>query len=133
MNFSLPRRQSRKWHDQQERPIQLMFMKQVVQKWNCLYCFTETHFICKNTAISSKKKNLGGGCKEGDKLDKNELLSFECENLSYNFWRFCSYASWGSSFHVFPYKQYPASPLNTWIKLTKSLQVFFSLILKIQH
>lgn len=51
-----------------------MFMKQVVQKWNCLYCFTETHFICKNTAISSKKKNLGGGCKEGDKLDKNELL-----------------------------------------------------------
>lgn len=59
-----------------------MFMKQVVQKWNCLYCFTETHFICKNTAISSKKKNLGGDCKEGDKLDKNELLSFECENLN---------------------------------------------------
>lgn len=33
-----------------------MFMKQVVQKRNCLYCFTQTHFICQNTAIPSKKK-----------------------------------------------------------------------------
>lgn len=49
-----------------------MFMKQVVQKRNCLYCFTQTHFICKNTTIPPKKKNKNTQTKKNEEEGDEE-------------------------------------------------------------
>lgn len=87
-----------------------MLVKQIVQKRNCLYCFTQTHFICKNTAIPSKKKKgktkgskvVYGTCGDGKGLDKKKSLSFEHKTNHNSFQDFTTICFENIYLHCFP-------------------------------
>lgn len=52
LDFSLPRGEGGQWHDQQERPVQLVFVEHVVEEANSLDRLPQAHFISKDAAVA---------------------------------------------------------------------------------